>query len=96
MMNVILSSNSLYGITCTFSDEYPEIFLNLAKENIPTHIVLTDIIYNTLEKKFVNQLSQFNQIANSGIYISNDNIKVSEIVTDKCLYFTLNYKNGKT
>lgn len=95
LTNIINNSTHLYGITCTFSDEYPEIFLNIAKNNIPTNIVIDNKIYCMLEKKYNKELGQFLNVTNSGMYVCDDDIKISVVITDKYLFFTLNYKSGK-
>jgi predicted transcriptional regulator len=95
MLNILNNSTSLVGITCTFNDTYPEMFLNLAKNNVQTKIIITDKIYETLEKKYLEQLKEFSSINNSGIYVSKEEIKISQIVTDKCLFLSLCYKNGR-
>lgn len=91
---LVTNSKSLVGVTCVFDESFPKIFLKVAKSNTPVSIVVTKEIFNILKRNYANMIEEFCKVDNS-IYLLEEKIKISHIVTDDCLYFALCYKNGK-
>jgi predicted transcriptional regulator len=92
---VVNSSKSFVGVSCMFVESLPELCLNAVKNDIPIKIVITKSIFSTLKKNYTRQIGEFLANDNAELYVSNDEIKVSHVVTDDCLYFSLYYKNGR-
>jgi predicted transcriptional regulator len=94
MHNLVLNSKSLVGVSCAFDDSFPDVILKVAKNNKPVSIVITKDVYNIIKDNYITLIDEFFKTGNS-IYLLNEDIKVSHIVTDTCLFFSLSYKNGK-
>jgi predicted transcriptional regulator len=94
-INIVNRSKTIIGVSCVFDDSLPVLCINAIKNNIPITIVVTNQIYDILKTKFCGQIKEFFNNSDCALYVTEDNIKVSHVVTDDCLYFSLCNKNGK-
>lgn len=93
--NIVNHSKCFFGVSCVFLQTLPELFITAVKNSTPITIVVTDQIYSILKNDYNKEIKQFINNDNAELYVSNDNIKVSHVVSDDCLFFSLCYKNGK-
>ena len=93
--NIISHSHKVIGVSCVFDESFPDLFVKILKSQVPVSIVITDEVYNLFKNNYPNQLKEFLNDSNGAIYVSNIPIRISHIVTEDCLFFSLCYKNGK-
>ncbi len=94
-INIINRSKNIVGVSCIYVDTLPELCINAIRNNKSISIVITNQIYATIKKDYPEMLSEFLKSENAELYVADDDIKVSQIVSDDCLYITFNIKNGK-
>lgn len=93
--NVIKSSNFILGITCVFENNFPDICINAARENIPISVILTKSIYDIVINNYKEELTEFISYDNAKLLVCYDEIKISLVVTNDCLLLYMYYNNGK-
>jgi predicted transcriptional regulator len=93
--NIVNSSKSIVGVSCIFVDILPEFFINAIRNNTSTSIVITKQIYTIIKNDYPDMLSEFLESEKAELYVLDKDIKVSQVVTDNCLYITFNIKIGK-
>jgi predicted transcriptional regulator len=91
---IVLNSKSVRGITHMVHPIYPDLFLGLARKGAQTGLILTSKAYNIVKIKYRPQLSDWLGYPNSSMYVLDEDIKFSFIVTDTYLSLTLFYHNG--
>jgi predicted transcriptional regulator len=95
IFNLIKKSKEIFIVSCVFEDNFPIICLNAAMNNIPISIILSKSIFDIMNNNFKDQVNQFISFNNAKLFVSQEDIKVSFIVTDDCLLFSMFYNNGK-
>jgi predicted transcriptional regulator len=95
IFNLFKNSRTVIGVSSVFEDTFPEICLNVARNNIPISIILTKDIYDIIIQNYKEQISEFVGINNAKLLVSEENIKISFLVTDDCLFLSMCFNNGK-
>ncbi|MGD1005372.1 MAG: winged helix-turn-helix domain-containing protein [Methanoregulaceae archaeon] len=90
----VLNSRSLQGIAHMVHPIYPDLFLRLARTGAQTGLIVTRKVFNIVKGKYSQQLSEWLRFSNASMYVLDEDIKFSFIVTDKYLSLTLFYHNG--
>ncbi len=92
-----IMSNSKYimGVSCVFEENIPDVCVNALENDVPVQVVITRYLYDFLKKDYPYQLNEIVKNSKGAMYVSNIPVRISHIVTNDCLYFALNYKNGK-
>lgn len=84
----LLSSNEIWGILPVYHPKYNFIISNLAKNGKKINLIITEPVFKKLINKITDKYNDIN------IYIINETIKLSMIVSDKFLCLILYSKNG--
>lgn len=93
--NIINSSKNIVGVSCIFVDTLPELFINAIRNNGSISIVITNQIYSIIKQDYQDMLTEFLQNDKAELYVLDKDIKISQVVTDDCLFISLKTKNGK-
>jgi predicted transcriptional regulator len=94
VMDQLLNSKSIRGISPIFDAEFPEVFLSMAERKIPMTLILTDNIYNKIKKEHHIVLQSYLGYDNAKLYVIDD-AGLAFLVTDCFLSLSLNSKNGR-
>lgn len=89
----VMSSNQFMGLASIFLPNFPEMFLGLARKNIPVSIIATPKVFLQIKREYVAEIEEFIKYEHTNFYVS-DNVKVSFGVTDHFLSLSLFFKNG--
>lgn len=95
-IDIINRSEDICGVSSIFSEIIPETILNAIRNNKSISIVIPNMIYLKIKNEYQVEINEFINYEKAQFYVLDDEIKLSHLVTDDCLYVTLNYKNGKT
>jgi predicted transcriptional regulator len=93
--NIVKGSKNVVGVSCIYVDTLPEFCINAIRNNTSISIVITNQIYDTIKHDYPELLREFIENKNAELFVVDNSIKVSQIVTDKCLYITFNINIGK-
>lgn len=93
--NLVKTSKYIFGTSCAFDSSFPETCLTAARNDIPISIILSRNVYDIIIKNYEKQIKEFLKSRKSELYIIDDNIKTSHVVTDTCLLLCLSFKNNK-
>ncbi|OPY30169.1 MAG: hypothetical protein A4E28_00415 [Methanocella sp. PtaU1.Bin125] len=93
--NLFSNSSNIFGVSCVFESNYPQICLNAARTNVPISIVLSKNIFNYVLDAYKDEIKEFIKSPNAEFYVLDENIKISHVVTDNCMLLTMFYKNNK-
>ena len=89
----INKSSEIDGVSTIFIPIYPEFFANLAKNNVPTKLVLTKNVFEKVKNEYRDVLELYLNSDNTKLYLI-DEAKVAFIVTDHFFSMSLFFKNG--
>jgi predicted transcriptional regulator len=93
--NIVNRSTNFAGVSCVFLESLPELCATASKNNVPISIVVTDQIYTILKINYSKELRTFLKNEDAELYVIQDSLKVSHIVTNDCIFLSLCYNNGK-
>ena len=91
---IVLSSKSVRGMAHMVHPTYPDLFLHLAKKNVGTGLIITRKVFNIVRTKYGKKLSEWLTYPDSDMYVLDEDIRLSFIITDTHLSLTLFYHNG--
>lgn len=91
-MENILSSTYFMGFSSVFLPSFPKTFLELARKNIPTSVIVTPNVFFKLKDEHKTEIEEFIRYEHTSLYVS-DNTKVSFAVTDRFLSLSLFFTN---
>lgn len=89
----IADSTEIYGVSTIFIPIYPELFVNLAKKDVPTKLVLTKNVFEKVKSEYRESLEMYLRSENTKLYLI-DEAKVAFVVTDLFFSMSLFFKNG--
>ncbi|WP_371413326.1 helix-turn-helix transcriptional regulator [Methanococcoides sp. NM1] len=89
----IAESNEVCGVSSIFIPRYPEFFANLAKNNVPTSLILTRNVFEKVKNEYTETMQMYLDSDNTSLYLI-DNAKVAFIATDNYFSLSLFFKNG--
>ena len=89
----VQSSTRLMGFASIFLPHYPQMFLNMARENIPISIIVTPNVFFKLKSEYSTEIEEYLEYKNTSFYVY-DNAKIAFMVTDRFTSLSLFYKNG--
>ncbi len=90
----ILKSKKLLGISPIVHPIYPDFFLQLAERGIEVSLILTRKAFNKVEKEYRDKLAHGLSLQNVSLYISDEDIKLSCVSTDKFFSVSFFLKSG--
>jgi predicted transcriptional regulator len=90
----IVHSKRVKGIAHIVHPTYPSFFLDLAKKNVDTSLILTKNVFNIVRTKYSTHLSEWLTYPNAHLFVIDEEIKFSTIVTDHYFSISLFYRNG--
>jgi len=89
----VMSSTQFKGLASIFLPNFPEMFLGLARKNIPVSIIVTPNVFLKIKREHVAETEEFIKYERTSLYVSS-NEKVSFGVTDRFFSLSLCFKNG--
>lgn len=92
-LNSIAESKEVYGVSSIFIPIYPEFFANLAKNNVPTSLILTANVFEKVKNEYTETMQAYLDSDNTSLYLIDD-AKVAFVVTDNFFSMSLFFKNG--
>lgn len=92
-MENVRASTHFVGFSSIFLPSHPTMFLDLARRNIPTSIILTPNVFFKIKSEHGTEIEEFLKFKHTGLYVY-DNAKVAFVVTDRFLSLSLFFKNG--
>lgn len=90
----VMRCKKISGISPIVHPSYPEMFLQLARNGIQVSLILTKNAFAVVKKEYIEPLSEFLSFDNASLYVLQENIKLSCIVTDTYFSISLFYNNG--
>lgn len=90
----ILKSKKLLGISPIVHPIYPDFFLQLAEKGTEVSFILTKKAFNKVEKEYHDKLTRVLSFKNVSLYISDDDIKLACVSTDRFFSISFFLKNG--
>jgi predicted transcriptional regulator len=92
--DVLSKATRVKGIAHMVHPTYPDIFLSLAKKGTDTSLILTRNVFYIVATNYRQKISQWLEFDNARLYVIEEDLKFSYIVTDKYLSLSLFYTNG--
>jgi predicted transcriptional regulator len=93
-LNNIYKAKTIKGISHTVHPKFPDFFLNLAKREIPVSLILTPGVYKIIREKYSDILAEGLKFRTASVYVAENDIKFSYIITDSYFSLSLFYNNG--
>ena len=90
----IYRAKTITGISHTVHPRFPDFFLNLAKKEVKMSLILTPGVFKVIHEKYQDLLKEGLKYNTSSVYVSNTDIKFSNITTDMYFSLSLFYNNG--
>ncbi len=92
--DIVKNSQRVHGMAHMIHPIYPDLFLNLVKKGAETKLILTRRVFEIVREKFRPQIAEWLTYPNAHLYIIDEDIRFSYVVTEKYLSLTLFYVNG--
>jgi len=89
----VSKSSYIKGLSCIFIPTYPDFFVSLAENNVPTSLILTENVFYKVAAEHREKLQFFLDSPKSELYVIND-LKLAFVVTDHFFSLSLFYANG--
>jgi predicted transcriptional regulator len=89
----VMSATQFMGLASIFLPNFPEMFLGLARKNIPVSIIVTPNVFLKIKREHIAETEEFIKYERTSLYVSS-NEKVSFGVTDRFFSLSLCFKNG--
>lgn len=90
----ISNSTIIKGISHTVHPRYPNFFLNLAKKGVESHLILTPGVFRIVKEKYRSMLEDWLECSCAHLYVPEEDLKFSYVVTDKYFSISLFYNSG--
>lgn len=90
----IVSSTSIYGISSVYHPAYPPMFLELAERGKNVTLILTENVFKKVKKNNRSDLRGYLGLKNAAMYVSDEDIKLASVVTDRFFSISLYFKDG--
>ena len=89
----VMSSTQFRGLASIFLSNFPEMFLEMARKNIPISIIVTPNVFYKVKNEYSAEVEEFIKYEHTSFYVC-DNATVSFGVTDRFFSLSLFFKNG--
>ncbi|AKB84204.1 winged helix-turn-helix domain-containing protein [Methanococcoides methylutens] len=89
----IARSKEVCGVSSIFIPIYPEFFANLAKNNVPTSLILTRNVFEKVKNEYTETMQAYLDSDNTRLYLI-ESAKVAFVTTDDFFSLSLFFKNG--
>lgn len=89
----VRAANRFIGFASIFLPSWPETFLYLAKQKIPVELIVTDIVFEEIQKHYSEQLEEGLQFENAHLYVC-EHANVAFGITDKFFSLSMYRENG--
>ncbi len=93
-MKSLDESTTVKGVSPIFHPEYPNFFLELAKQGKKVSIIVTKDVFERIRREYSKELEKGLNSRNSSLMVCNENFKVAFTVTDFSLSLGLFLKDG--
>jgi|Deesub1362B_J571_1020462.scaffolds.fasta_scaffold02374_7 predicted transcriptional regulator len=90
----IESSSFVYGISSVYHPAYPRMFLELAKSGKEVRLILTKAVFEKVGRRNGRELEKYLSLENAAMHVSEKEVKLAMVVTDKFFSISLYFKNG--
>ncbi|MFP4654698.1 MAG: helix-turn-helix transcriptional regulator [Methanohalobium sp.] len=90
----ISKSTVVKGISSIFIPTYPPFFEKLAKNNVPTTLILTEPVYEKVKNEHRKEIQTYLNSDNTSLYVMDD-VKLAFVVTDYFFSLSLYFENGR-
>ena len=87
-------SRKIKGISAIFFPLYPSLFLSFAKNGADVTLLVTLPVYERIKGEYRSELREFLSLDNTCLYVCEEKIEFSHVVTDKFLSLSLPFSNG--
>jgi predicted transcriptional regulator len=89
----VMSSTQFLGLASIFLPNFPQMFLELARRNVPVSIIATPKVFLQVKRGYLAEFNEFIKYDHTNFYVSDDS-NVSFGVTDHFFSLSLCFKNG--
>jgi len=89
----VLSATRFIGFTSIFLPSWPATFLYLAQNNIQVELIVTDDVFEEIQKHYSEQLEEGLQYENAHLYVC-EHANIAFGITDKFFSLSLYRENG--
>ncbi|MDW7731587.1 MAG: winged helix-turn-helix domain-containing protein [Methanolobus sp.] len=86
-------SNVLKGVSSIFIPSYPDFFVGLVSNNVPTSLILTENVFSKVVTEHREKIETFLSSPDSELYVIDD-LRVAFVVTDQFFSMSLFFSNG--
>jgi predicted transcriptional regulator len=90
----IAQAKTIKGIAHTVHPKYPRFFLTLAKNGVDSSLILTPGVYRVIKEKYRDLLEEWLECGNAHLYVPDNEIKFSFVVTDRNVSLSFFYNSG--
>jgi len=89
----VISSTRFMGFTSIFFPSHPQMFLELARNNIPISIIVTPNVFFKIKSEHSVEIEEFLKFKHTSFHVY-DNATIAFVVTNRFLSLSLFFKNG--
>jgi predicted transcriptional regulator len=89
----VMSSTHFAGLASIFLPNFPQMFLGLARKNIPVSIIVTSKVFLQVKREYMAEFGEFIKYGHTNFYVTDDS-NISFGVTDHFFSLSLCFKNG--
>ena len=89
----VMSSTQFRGLASIFLSNFPEMFLEMARKNIPISIIVTPNVFYKVKNEYSAEVEEFIKYEHTNFYVTNDS-NISFGVTDHFVSLSLCFENG--
>ncbi len=90
----VASSTIIYGISSVYHPAYPSMFLELAESGKNVTLILTENVFKKVKKNNRSELRGYLRLKNTQMYVSDEDIKLTSVVTDRFFSISLYFRDG--
>jgi predicted transcriptional regulator len=87
-------SRRINGISSVFHPLYPSIFLSFAKKGADISLLVTRQVYERIDEEYRTEFREFLNLDNACLYVCDEKIEFSHVVTDRFLSLNLPFSDG--
>ena len=93
-LETIAQAKTVKGIAHTVHPKYPDFFLALAKKGVESSLILTPGVYRVIREKYRDLLEEWLDCGNAHLFVPENEIKFSCVVTDLNISISFFYNGG--
>lgn len=90
----IAQAKTVRGISHTVHPKFPEFFTALAKKGIPSSLIFTPNVFKIVSDNYSDLLIDFLRCKTASLYVNQENLKFSFVVSDSYFSLSLFYNSG--